>query len=688
MPLSDHTKTVPHAFERVTRLGADGTARRLADPPLAERAARLRHTPIFAGLSPAALRALAAEVLTFETEPDATIIHQGDRGTALYIVVKGFVRVLRRDSAGIESVLGELHKGEFFGEMALLAGQTRSASIVARNAVTLMRLDGQDFRRVIAQYPQLDAQVRRLLEQRRDQFVERRKPPLRQRLARLSALLGGLPEELLRDLRAELDWMWFPADATVVEAGEPGDCMYVVSEGHLSAHVPQPGGEALRVGEVGVGETVGEEALITDKPRSATVRAEVDSALLRLGRADFEALAARQPELAARLSRLVIRRRAFRAGASTPLPRARHPTQADVDAVILTEDPILRNHRITLMYHRLGSSLAGLLGRDDVNWPLFGCRASLTAGSSIRGEDMQQLAAPFRVGPLRWLRVGVAALVARTRLRRAVQATLDTVAAAIAAGNLRIFAEVGGFLARFVTLFADDQAFDRDKLDAFVAGLVPGPVELGGQALLAGAASAWYEAAFEKDPKLKSEKVMLGNCLIGLHEQTRVQPDIVEALEAPLRLHLGDELGTWLFGRSALRHLPGSDWLRRRTVQAEQALTRAIGRRIRRTITRRMMRLRLVDREVRLGQAVPRFQARGSWPEALREPGHPPLVELLERYRIADAPDRGAIDWARLDDRMRFIITLFRASAKQTQSFFPPPQGVQTTHGRGVGDDG
>jgi hypothetical protein len=37
---------------------------------------------------------------------------------------------------------------------------------------------------------------------------------------------------------------------------------------------------------------------------------------------------------------------------------------------------------------------------------------------------------------------------------------------------------------------------------------------------------------------------------------------------------------------------------------------------------------------------------------------------------------------------MRFIITLFRASAKQTQSFFPPPKGVQITDGRGARDGG
>lgn len=674
MHLPDETKADDGPFDRVTRLGADGMARQLADPSLAERAARLRHTPIFGGLAPAVLRALAAEVSTFETEPDATIIRQGDPGEALYIVVKGFVRVFRRDSAGVESVLGELHKGEFFGEMALLEGQTRSATIVARNAATVMRLDGQDFRRVVAADPALGEQVRRQLRQRRGQFVERRQPPLRLRLARLSALLGGLPEDLLRELRTELDWQWFPADATVMEAGDAGDCMYVVSEGHLAAYAPGPAGETLRVGEIGVGAAVGEEALITDQPRSATVRAVVDSALLRLGRVDFEALATRQPELAARLSRLVMRRRAARAGATTPPPQALHPTQADIDVVILTEDPVLRNHRITAMYYRLGTGLGQLLGRDDVNWPLFGSRASFTAGTSIRREDMQHLAAPFVVGPLRWLRAGLAASMARSRLRRAVDSTLDTVATAIAAGNLRIFAEVGAFLARFVTLFADDAAFDRAKLDAFVAGLTPGAVELGGQALLAGAATAWYEAAFERDPKAKAEKILLGNCLVGLHEQTRVQPDIVEALEAPLRLHLGDELGTWLFGKSPLRLLPASDWLRRTTCRAERALARATGRRLRLTITRRMMRLRLADRDIWLGRAVPRFQAEGAWPEALKEVRHPPLLELLQRYQVADAPDRGAVDWSNLDERMRFIITLFRASAKETGSFFPPPE--------------
>jgi CRP-like cAMP-binding protein len=665
MPPLDEPNDLVDPLDPVTRLGADGLARPVPSLSLAERAARLKYTPLFGRLPPATLRTLAAVVQTFETQPDATIIRQGDPGDAFYIIVKGFARVLRRDASGIESALGELHKGEFFGEMALLKGHTRSATIIARNAVTLMRLAGDDFRRLVAGDPSLGEQVHRQLLQRRQHFVERRKPPLSQRFARLSSLLGGLSEVLLRELRSELDWMWFPADETVLRAGEEGDSMYVVSEGHLAVYAPGPDGDERRVGEIGVGESVGEEALLGGQVRSATVRATVDSVLLRLGREGFEALVARQPELAELFARLVDQRREARTASARTASSSTHPSQADVDAAILTEDPVLRNYRITTMYHRCGESLAQLLGREDVNWPLFGCRASITAGISIRREDLQQLPAP-----LRWLSVRLIALLSRTPIGRAINASLDTVAMAVAAGNLRIFADVGGFLARFVTLFAADDSLDRAKLDAFVASLSPGPVELGGQDLLGRAATAWYEAAFESDRKLKSEKILLGNCLVGLHEQTRVQPDIVEALEAPLRLHIGDEIGTWLFAKGPLRLLPGSRWMHRQTDRAEQALGRAIGRFLRRTITRRMMRLRLADRDVRLGRAVPRFQAEGDWPEALRQPTLQPLVELLRRYDIADTPDRGAVDWSNLDDRMRFIITLFRASANRIDSFF------------------
>ena len=53
-----------------------------------------------------------------------------------------------------------------------------------------------------------------------------------------------------------------------------------------------------------------------------------------------------------------------------------------------TQDLVLRNLKITEMYHRLSSGLAGMLGPQDINWCTFACNATKTAGYTIRKEDV------------------------------------------------------------------------------------------------------------------------------------------------------------------------------------------------------------------------------------------------------------------------------------------------------------
>ncbi len=130
--------------------------------------------------------------------------------------------------------------------------------------------------------------------------------PLLQRL--LQQAFGELDAETLAHLREQLEWVELPGGQTLLEQGEPGDSLYVSVSGRLRAYVRQPDGSELMLREMSRGQVIGEMALLTGEPRSATVVAIRESVLVRLSKAGFDALIARHPGASAALARQLIRR--------------------------------------------------------------------------------------------------------------------------------------------------------------------------------------------------------------------------------------------------------------------------------------------------------------------------------------------------------------------------------------------
>jgi NTE family protein len=158
---------------------------------------------------------------------------------------------------------------------------------------------------------------------------------LRDPLALLGALqlFRGLDRETLSSIAAELEWLSLPGGATLFEAGEQPDAMYIVIAGCLAAY---SGGEHSRLlSRIPAGETVGEMGLLSGHPRTATIRALRDSDLARLPRESFDQVIVRHPTAMLRIAQLVVERfesadRPKRAGG--PRTYALLPQSIEVDA--------------------------------------------------------------------------------------------------------------------------------------------------------------------------------------------------------------------------------------------------------------------------------------------------------------------------------------------------------------------
>ena len=135
------------------------------------------------------------------------------------------------------------------------------------------------------------------------------------RTQELGAFLAGIPffasfdQSTLVWLARQLEPVHAQAGDTVIAEGDPGDGLYVLLSGRLRVSVTAaPSGEERVLHDLGRGAVIGEIALLSDRPRSATVRAVRDSDLLLLRTASFKALIEQNPGFLAQVARLLIER--------------------------------------------------------------------------------------------------------------------------------------------------------------------------------------------------------------------------------------------------------------------------------------------------------------------------------------------------------------------------------------------
>ena len=100
----------------------------------------LRATALFGRLDDGALRRIEAEVEQVGVPGGALVMQEGDPADCLYIVASGRLRVTVERSPGVEEAVGEVGPGESVGEMALLIGGQRSATVRAIRDSQLLRL--------------------------------------------------------------------------------------------------------------------------------------------------------------------------------------------------------------------------------------------------------------------------------------------------------------------------------------------------------------------------------------------------------------------------------------------------------------------------------------------------------------------------------------------------------------------
>ncbi|HEX7311109.1 MAG TPA: cyclic nucleotide-binding domain-containing protein [Gaiellaceae bacterium] len=123
---------------------------------------QLAAVPLLASLKPQQLQAIAT-LSELRSEPEGTeLAGEGAPGYALFIIIDGTATVTSGDAE-----LATLGPGDFFGEIALLAGKSRrTATVMAASPVTLAVMFGSDFRVFERDFPEASAQMKHAMDER------------------------------------------------------------------------------------------------------------------------------------------------------------------------------------------------------------------------------------------------------------------------------------------------------------------------------------------------------------------------------------------------------------------------------------------------------------------------------------------------------------------------------------------
>jgi CRP-like cAMP-binding protein len=230
-------------------------------------------SPIFEDLPEDVLSDLAGRVARRRFPAGKPVFRRGDRPTAFYVVREGTLHVLDEDAdTGKERVIRTLTRGDTFGELGLIDGAARSATVRPVVDTELFEVDESTFDRLLAEMVNVP------------EFA-----PTLQQAAELRTLgpFASLASSDIAMLLEHGEWVNVPPGQTIVDKGAEGDAFYVIGAGQVDI---EKGGEV--VDKQGPGSHFGEIALLADVPRTATVVARTPVRVYRLDREGFDSVVA------------------------------------------------------------------------------------------------------------------------------------------------------------------------------------------------------------------------------------------------------------------------------------------------------------------------------------------------------------------------------------------------------------
>ncbi|RKH11867.1 cyclic nucleotide-binding domain-containing protein [Corallococcus sp. CA053C] len=239
----------------------------------------------------------APPVCTRYLQAGQVVVREGDPGNSMFVVLEGRVAVLRGNDGAANLEVGRLGSGEFFGELALLTGTKRTATVVTVEDVVLLELTQAGVRELGKDYGVKGEQMQLAAKER-----------LLADTLRSNPLIAALPPEVQHELGDAFIPCTVPAGETLLTRGQPGDALYVLLRGQCEVFHTHSDGRQTSFPVLEEGALFGEISLLRSRLATATVRTVTPCTLLKLERDVFKKAFLGQPDLRGALVRLGLER--------------------------------------------------------------------------------------------------------------------------------------------------------------------------------------------------------------------------------------------------------------------------------------------------------------------------------------------------------------------------------------------
>ena len=199
------------------------------------------------------------------------VFARNDYTNSFYMVITGEVEILINPDDESERV--RLRSGEFFGEMGLIQGRRRTATVVAATDCVLLESPRRTMLKLINSVVAVEQTLAQAATERQI----------------LTYLAPNLPPEKLRPMIENMEIRSFKKSQVLFSEGDAGDGLYLIQKGSVTVS-RNVGGQEMVVSYVPAGHYIGEMALIGDAPRNATIRAAVATDTIWLDGATFRSM--------------------------------------------------------------------------------------------------------------------------------------------------------------------------------------------------------------------------------------------------------------------------------------------------------------------------------------------------------------------------------------------------------------
>jgi cAMP-dependent protein kinase regulator len=245
-------------------------------------------TPLLSGLSGDELEAFMDSLQLQHMEAGKVVYKEGDSGNYLYLIGMGSIRLETKNTSGKPKVISHLIEGDFFGEYAFMSRSQHQETATTETECSLLMISRRTFDGWVSKYPSIKDTV--------EDFYRRR---ILARVLAITPVFEGVPPEARMALANHFHLKTFKAGEKVVTEGEGGDSFYLIRSGtvRVTTQGMSSGGQEVELGTMRDGEFFGEVALLTAKPRTATVVAASNLELMELSRNDFIEIVGKFPSV-------------------------------------------------------------------------------------------------------------------------------------------------------------------------------------------------------------------------------------------------------------------------------------------------------------------------------------------------------------------------------------------------------